>query len=68
MKVKFKTSISSSVWGAFVPGESGEVPDAEAEHLIAAGLAERADGDGEDVAPPEIETAARKAPRKAAKR
>lgn len=40
IRVKFLTSISSSEWGAYGPGEEGEIPDKEAKSLISAGIAE----------------------------
>ena len=41
MRLLFTTSISSSEWGSYGPGEVGEVPNNdEAQKLIAAGFAE----------------------------
>ena len=39
MKIQFSVSIASSVWGAYGVGDVGDVPDDEAQRLIAAGYA-----------------------------
>ena len=39
MRVTFTVSISSGTWGSHGPGDSAEIPDEEAERLIAAGYA-----------------------------
>jgi hypothetical protein len=55
MKVRFKTSIAGAFW-SFGAGEAGELPDDEAERLIAAGIAEPI------VEPQQIETATTQQP------
>jgi len=59
MRIKFLTS-AAGAHGSFAPGQVGDVPADEAKRLIAAGYAE--------AATPKIETATKKAPRKAVRR